>query len=125
MTANGATKAWVTRKGRERRQKAFKVEREAKTFAKKTLNEEGGFRSISFESKTGHEGMGIVDMVAVRRQRQNKDRLDVLLVQVKGGTSRLGENDLERLRGAAKNIKIGYTVASKQGRRVTFDPPLL
>ena len=118
-----ARKAWQTRKGRERRSKAFKVEREAKTFAKKALNQKWGYRTVSFETRTGHEGTGIVDVVAVRRAPGDRDTLEVLLVQVKGGDSRMGESDLQRLRNSAKRLRAGYTVATKRGQTLAFNPP--
>ena len=101
---------------------AHDKEKEAKTFAKKALRENAGYRSISFESKKGREGTGIVDVVGVRRNRANRDTIDVILVQVKGGSARITANDLKRLHDA--KVQVNYTVATKPGRSVVFNPPL-
>jgi len=97
-------------------------EKVAKTFAKKALRENAGYRSVSFESKKGREGTGIVDVVGVRRNGINRDTIDVILVQIKGGSARITANDLKRLHDA--KVRVNYTVATKPGRSVVFNPPL-
>ena len=101
---------------------AHHTEKEAKTFAKKALMENGGYRCVSFESKKGREGTGIVDLVGVRRNRTDRDSLDVILVQVKGGSARITATDLKRLHDATKKVQVSYTVAAKPARSVVFNP---
>src|SRR5579864_2674533 len=103
MELKGAKVAAHRRKWRDAKRKADDKAKEAKTFAKKALNEKGGFECASFESKSGHEGTGIVDVVGLRRNRSNRDLLDIVLVQVKGGTSRIKPGQLQRLQEASEN----------------------
>jgi hypothetical protein len=122
MDLKGAKKAAQTRKWRDAKKKADKTAKEAKTFAKKALKEKGGFECASFESKTGHESTGIVDVVGLRRDKGNRDMLEMVLVQVKGGSARIKPEHLARLQEASKNVRVIYTVAEKRDRHVVFTP---
>lgn len=115
-------KAAHTRKWREAKVKADRTARIAKTFAKKALKERGGYETVSFESTTGHEGTGIVDVVAIRRPKRSRDSLDVVLVQVKGGSATISAKQRERLRRATEKVRVRYTLAEKRGRSVEFSP---
>jgi hypothetical protein len=122
LSLSPAQKAWQTRRGRSRREEGFKVEREAKTFTKKMLREKGDYRSVSFESVSGHEGTGVVDVVAVPRNKTNRNYIDIILLQLKGGEARLKEGGLRNLREAGRHLNVSYSVATKRGRSVRFDP---
>jgi len=117
-----AERATHTRKQNRIWNHAHRTEKQAKTFAKKALRENAGYRSVSFESKKGREGTGIVDVVGVRRNSINRDTIDLILVQVKGGSARIKADDLKRLHEA--KVQVSYTVATKPGKSVVFNPPL-
>jgi len=115
-------KAAHTLKWRSAKMKADRTARIAKTFAKKSLKEKGGFETVSFESNTGHEGTGIVDVVGIRRHKSSRDSLDIVLVQVKGGSARITPKERERLSKATSKVNVTYTVAEKRGSSVKFYP---
>ncbi len=102
--------------------KADRTARIAKTFAKKALRERGGFETVSFESKTGHESAGIVDIVGIRRNKVSRDATDVVLVQVKGGSARATSEERQRLSKAVKKVSVTYALAEKRGSSVKFYP---
>src|SRR3972149_1611186 len=71
MTAG--QKAAYTRKWRGAQQKALLTAKNAKTFARYKLSQEG-YRCISFDSSKGYEYKGVVDLVAVKRDTRNAGR---------------------------------------------------
>ncbi|HHT9132560.1 MAG TPA: hypothetical protein ACFYED_08740 [Candidatus Tripitaka californicus] len=105
-------KAAHTRKWRRASTLAHARARNAKTFTKYFLQKRG-YRCISLDSRKGYEYKGVVDMVAIRRDKKNPDRLQIVLVQVKGGKARVTADELERLRAATKLIKVHWNVAEK------------
>jgi hypothetical protein len=111
-------RAWRTRRGREAAAKAKKREKNAKTLAKYSLFKKGYKWSVALESKEGNEYKGIVDIVAVGRDRKDPDRLEVMLVQVKGGTARVTGEEIQRLRVAAKKVSLILAVVEKPGATV-------
>ena len=63
------------------------------------------WRFVEFGGKTGAESYGIVDMIAIRKDHRRGltlrrgDRLEIVLIQVKGGTAGLPTSeDVDRLR---------------------------
>jgi hypothetical protein len=64
--------------------KAQKTARNAKTFTKLALTKMG-WKCLSLDAKSGYEYVGVVDMIAVRRNKKYTDKLHVMLLQVKGG----------------------------------------
>jgi len=119
MRLTPAQKAVLTRKRRHAAVLALSRARNAKTFAKYELTKRG-YRHISFESRKGHEYKGIVDLLAVRRTKDNPDCLDVMLLQVKGGSARVTLVELGRLRKAAKKLHVSWNVVHKPNRSVQF-----
>lgn len=79
-------KAARTRKWRLAQAKAQKTARNAKTFTKLALTKRG-WKCLSLDSKSGYEYKGIVDMIAVKRDKKKPDKLHIMLLQVKGGTN--------------------------------------
>ncbi len=112
-------KAAHTKKWRRAADKAHATGRNAKTFAKYALGK-AGWRVVSFDTSSGHEYTGIVDLVAIKRNNRAPDELTVMLVQVKGGTARVTEAEMMRLRAAAKRVRVRWNVAHKPARRVRF-----
>ena len=117
MTAG--QKAAYTRKWRGAQQKALLTAKNAKTFARYKLSQEG-YRCISFDSSKGYEYKGVVDLVAVKRDTRNADRLKVLLVQVKGGSARITDHELRRLKDATRCIDVDWNVAHKPAKAIRF-----
>jgi hypothetical protein len=107
------------KKWRDAYRKALKKAREAKTFTKYQLTN-AGYRSISFDTKTGHEYKGVIDLVAIKRDAKEPDNLKILLFQVKGGSARVSDQEIGRLRKAKNKIKIGWYIAEKPANKVEF-----
>ena len=119
MKLTPAQKAVITRRHRHAAFLALKRAQNARAFAKYQLTKHG-YRQISFESRKGHEYKGIVDLVAVRRGKNNPDHLDVMLLQVKGGSARVTPAELRRLRNAVGNLRVSWNVVHKPKRTVRF-----
>ena len=75
---------------------------------------------MSLDSRKGYEYKGIVDLIAIKRDKKNPDFLKVILFQVKGGSARVSKSEIDRLRRAARRIKVGWNVAEKPTRSVRF-----
>lgn len=112
-------KSWHTKKWRAAQQQSLKTARNAKTFARYALTQ-AGWRVISFDTRAGYEYKGVADLVAVRRNNQAPDEITVMLVQVKGGKARLALGEIDRLRTAAKRVRLKWNVAEKRGKAVRF-----
>lgn len=112
-------KAAHMRKWRRASTLAHERARNAKTFTKCVLSTKG-YRCISLDSRKGYEYKGIVDLIAVKRDKKDPDRLQLVLVQVKGGRARITADELKRLQIAKKCIKIHWNVAHKPGKTVRF-----
>ena len=79
---------------------------------------------MSLDTKKGYEYKGVVDLVAVKRDKKDPDILTIVLFQVKGGGARVTLNEIKRLRKAARRIKIQWNVAEKPKSAVEFRNPL-
>jgi hypothetical protein len=121
MTAG--QKAAFTRKWRDAARKAHHTGKNAKTFTKYFLGK-GGYKYMSLDSKKGYEYIGVVDLIAVKREKKDPDLLTIVLFQVKGGGARVSLNEINRLRKAARRAKIQWNVAEKPKKQVTFRNPL-
>ena len=119
MILSPAQKAVITRRRRHAALLALRRARNAKTFAKYGLTKHG-YRYISFESRKGHEYKGIVDLLAVKRSKSNPDCLDVMLLQVKGGSARVTPVELDRLQKAKDMVHVTWNVVHKPKRSVRF-----
>jgi hypothetical protein len=112
-------KAAQTRKWRRAASLAHRHSQNAKTFAKYELSKKG-YKCISLDSKKGYEYKGVVDLVAVKRNRKNPDLLEVMLLQVKGGNAKITRDEMNRLRAATRNVKVQWNIAEKPGRTIRF-----
>jgi len=112
-------KAAHTRKWRRASDLAHRSAQNAKTFTKYELSKKG-YKCISFDTPKGYEYKGVVDLIAAKRSTKNPDRLQIILLQVKGGKARITSDEISRLRAAAKHVKIGWNVVQKPGRTVRF-----
>lgn len=117
MTAG--QKAAHTRKWRRAAELAHRSGQNAKTFTKYFLAK-NGYKCLSLDSRKGYEYKGVVDLIAIKRDKRNPDILKVVLFQVKGGSARVSEQEIDRLSQAARRIKVGWNVAEKPSRSVRF-----
>lgn len=104
-------------------QKAIKTGRNAKTFTKVALTKLN-YKYLDFDTKKGNEYIGVVDLVAIKRHKNELGQLDdleIILFQVKGGSKKVSDDEIERLKEAVKNVKITWNIAKKQGQKVLFD----
>jgi len=114
-----AQRAAHTRKWRRASRLAHMRAKNAKTFAKYVLAKQG-YRVLSLDSPRGFEYKGIVDLVAVKRDRKDPDKLRVVLIQVKGGTAKVTLEEIRRLRKAVDKVEVSWNVAEKPEKQVRF-----
>jgi hypothetical protein len=117
MTAG--QKAAYARKWRRAQVLANYRARNAKTFTKYLLSKRG-YKCISLDTRKGYEYKGIIDLVAVKRDKRDPDCLEIIFVQVKGGEARITAEELKRLHAATKSAKIYCAVAEKPAKTVLF-----
>lgn len=79
-----------------------------------------GWRYIDFQSKRGYPRTGIIDLVAVKLDRRDPDRLKVVLFQIKGGSARIEQREKARLISAVKKVEVYHNWAEKPGKSVEF-----
>jgi hypothetical protein len=68
-----------------------------------------------FEGPTGAPRTGIIDAVAFRLDRRNPDRLDVRLIQLKGGKAGVSGREIARLKQAAEGATVTWSIAAFDG----------
>lgn len=112
-------KAAHTRKWRQASRLAHKRAKDAKTFTKYVLSHQG-YKVITLDTRSGYESQGIVDLVAIKREAGDPDKLTLVLLQVKGGCARVSRQEKERLRVAVRRAKVVWNVAEKPGQEVLF-----
>jgi hypothetical protein len=98
---------------KEVQQKVFRTERWAVTMTKVRIRQivsRTRWQLVTFYGKSGRESAGIVDMLAIRKDHsaptgamRRGDALQIILIQVKGGSAaRPTADDARRLRAVAK-----------------------
>lgn len=112
-------KAARTRKWIRASRLAHKTAKNAKTFTKYFLGKLG-YKCLSLDSKTGYEYVGVIDMIAVKRDPKDPDTLQITLFQIKGGSARVTMDEIRRLRKAIEKVKIYWNVAEKPDKKVQF-----
>jgi len=101
-----------TRKWRRAQEKSHATGKNAKTFARYLLGQRG-YHTMLLDSRSGYEYKGIVDLIAVKRDKRDPDLLTIVLIQVKGGSARATTAEIDRLRSAKKRLKVDWNVAEK------------
>ena len=115
MKGRTELKKWQTAQ-----KKAHRTEKNAMTFTKYRLRRLG-WRWLDFQSRRGFARTGIIDLVAVKLDRNDPDKLKVVLYQVKGGPgNRVKRNEKARLRQAIKKVEVDYNWVEKPGKSVEF-----
>ena len=112
-------KAAHTRKWRHAAKLAHKSGQNAKTFTKYCLAKEG-YKCLDLDSRKGYEYKGIVDLLAVKRHKSDPDILHIILFQVKGGSARVTDKEIERLSKATRSLKVHWNIAEKPKKSVKF-----
>jgi len=112
-------KAAHTRKWRGASGLAHRTGQNAKTFTKYFLAKKG-YKSLALDSQKGFEYKGIVDLIAVKRHKSDPDVLHIVLFQVKGGSARVTEKEVQRLSKAARRLKVDWNIAEKPEKSVKF-----
>ena len=119
--SRSARKAWQTR----RRLSAFTKAKAAEAASKDALRavcQAHGWRVAFFEGPTGAPRTGIIDAVAFRLDRRNPDRLDVRLIQLKGGTAGVSGREIARLKQAAEGATVAWAIAAFDGETLHLLP---
>jgi hypothetical protein len=111
------------RKWQEAQKKAHKTDKNARTFTKYQLNKRG-WKYIDFESKKGFPRDGIIDMIAVKLDKQDHDKLKLILFQVKGGSAKIDKEQIVRLKNAVKKVEVTCNWSEKPGKSVEFAQPI-
>lgn len=105
--------------------KAHHTAKWARTMTKWLITKSGSakvrWRFVEFGGKNGDESYGIVDIIAIRKNHRvvkqglkRGDLLDIVLIQVKGGSSRRpSENDLDRLTAVAEEHRARAVVLAE------------
>jgi hypothetical protein len=112
-------KAAHTRKWRRAAELAHKSGQHAKTFTKYLLAKKG-YKCLDLDSRRGYEYKGVVDLLAVKRHKSDPDVLHIILLQVKGGSARVTENEIQRLSKAARRLRVDWNIAEKPKKSVKF-----
>lgn len=112
-------KAAHTRKWRRAAELAHKSCQNAKTFTKYFLSKKG-YKCLDLDSRRGYEYKGVVDLLAVKRHKSDPDVLHIVLFQVKGGSARVTEKEIQRLSKAARRLKVDWNIAEKPKKSVKF-----
>src|SRR5881628_3624712 len=83
--------------------------------ALKAYCEEHGWKIAFFEGKTGSPRTGIIDAIAFRLGRKDRDLLDIRLVQLKGGNAGVTAREIARLKKAAASASVNWLIAEYDG----------
>ena len=104
--------------------KAHKTGKNAVTFTKVRLDKLG-WRYVEFKSKKGYPRDGIIDLVAVKLDRTDHDKLKVTLFQVKGGSAQITEKHKAKLKEALMEKPLLWLKSrNKAEKEVIVAPPI-
>lgn len=103
---------------------AHKTEKNALTFTKYNFNKHG-WKYVDFQSKKGFPRTGIIDLVAFKLDHTDSDKLKIMLFQVKGGSARITEEEITRLKKAVKKVDIDFNWSEKPEKSVRFGRELV
>lgn len=116
-----ALKASKTRRIRQ----AWELAHRSESASKKALQDyckRLGWRVAIIEGPTGAPRTGIVDAVAFRIDASDPDRLEIFLIQLKGGRSGMSGREIARLKKAAEKATLCPLYAVYDGERVHVLP---
>jgi hypothetical protein len=131
MTHEGALHAWETRRKnqveeqkRERNKQAWDKAHAAERASKKALVKycvERGWRVAFFEGKTGSPRTGIIDAIAYRLGKHDADRMELRLIQLKGGKAGITAEEIGRLKGAVRAVEVKHLIAEFDAKREVLE----
>lgn len=110
-------------KWRQAQLRAHRTEKNALTFTKYQLDRKG-WKYIDFQSKRGYPRTGIIDLVALKLDGKDSDKLKIMLFQVKGGSAKITVKEQRRLKNAVKKVKVTYNWSEKPEKSVKFERPI-
>ena len=111
-------------KWRAAQRKAHEAGRKAKRVTMRFLTK-AGYKCMDLDTKRGYEYKGIVDLIAVKRDKKDPDLLTIVLFQVKGGQRPVvTQLELGRLAKAVAKIDIRGTTAINSGTALRLGQPL-
>jgi hypothetical protein len=116
-----ALKSWKTR----RIKKAWIAVHAAEAASKDALTiygEKKGWKIAFFEGKTGAPRTGIIDAVAFRLARGKADKLELRLIQLKGGRAGVTGKEIGRLKNAALGASVTWLIAAFDGETLQLVP---
>lgn len=109
-------KAWETRQRNEAWKRAHAAEKASKRALQKYC-EQQGWRVAFFEGPSGAPRTGIIDAIAYRLSRRNPDKMDLRLIQLKGGEAGVNAEEIGRLKKAADELRVKYLIAEYDGAK--------
>jgi hypothetical protein len=109
-------KAAKTRRIRKAWQTAHAAERESKRVLV-AYCQERGWRVAFFEGPTGAPRTGIIDAIAYRLGRGDPDKMDMRLIQLKGGKAGITGEEIRRLKDATRKVTVKYLIAEFDEKR--------
>ena len=127
-------KAARTKKLKAAAAKALKRRRINKAFVKVRASEAAskeafkthcltnGWKVAFFEGAGGAPRNGIIDAIAFRLTKSNRDALDVRLVQLKSGKAGVSGEELKRLKEAVSVATVNWLTATYDGEELHFSP---
>jgi hypothetical protein len=109
---------------RAAQRKAHEAGRKAKMATRRFLTA-AGYKCMDLDTKLGYEYKGIVDLIAVKREKKDPDLLTTVLFQVKGGKRPVvSQIELGRLGKAAARIDVRWNYATNSGVMLRIGQPL-
>jgi len=99
--------------------KARRSERLSKR-ALETWAHEAGFRVLFLDADSGYPRTGIADAVLLRIKPKAADKVELYLVQLKGGASGFKPREMTRLQKAAAAVKAVPLIILHDGERLHF-----
>ena len=118
--SEAAKRAWKTIRNKTAWEKAHAAERDSKNALRKYC-EAHGWRVAFFEGKTGAPRTGIIDAIACKLGSADPDRMDLRLIQLKGGSAGVSGEEIGRLKEAAEKLKVDYLIAEFDAKRKTLE----
>jgi hypothetical protein len=124
---NPGQKAALTRKRRtagrkaaqtRKRKGALRKARAAEAASKAALEDycsKQGWNISFFEGATGSPRTGIIDAVAFRLDKRDSDKLDIRIIQLKGGNAGITAKEIARLKKSAKAVTVNWLIAEFDG----------
>ena len=80
-----------------------------------------GWHVAFFEGKTGAPRTGIIDAIAYRLGKHDADKMDLRLIQLKGGKAGITAEEIGRLKDAASAVDVKHLIAEFDAERKVLE----